>query len=125
DPSTVKGYTRTSATVTQADNTTFREASVMVSDTMRIVGIDGNYNGGTSTGAVNYGVEPWTYRYQRNLTGDFSCMLSNQLEQAALNSSNPATPVGDPKTPIFTAEPGDKFRFRLTHPFGTGNSQVF
>jgi hypothetical protein len=125
DPSTVKGYTRTSATVTQADNTTFREASVMVSDTMRIVGINGQYNGGTSTGAVNYGAEPWTFRYQRNVTGDFSCMLSNQLEQAPLNASNPATPMGDPKTPIFTAEPGDKFRMRLTHPFGTGNSQVF
>ena len=126
DPATVKGYTRTSATVTLADNTTtFREASVMVSDTMRVVGINGNYNGGTSTGAVNYRVEPWTYRYQRNLTGDFSCMLSNQLQQAPLNPSNAATPMGDPKTPIFTAEPGDSFRFRLTHPFGTGNSQVF
>jgi len=37
--------------------------------------------------------------------------------------------VGDPETPIFTAEIkngiGQAARFRLTHPFGTGTSQVF
>ena len=93
----------------------------MISDTMRIVGIGGNYNGGTSTGAVNYGVEPWDFRYANNLTGDFSCMLSNQLQQATGTQPH----IGDPKTPIFTAEIGSPFRFRLTHPFGTGNSQVF
>jgi hypothetical protein len=40
-------------------------------------------------------------------------MLSNQLVG------------GDPKTPIFTAEVGDKVRFRLAHSFGTGTSSVF
>jgi hypothetical protein len=115
---------RTSATVTLPDNTTFREAAIMISDTMRIVGINGNYDGGTSTGAVNYRVEPWSFRYANNLTGDFSCMLSNQLQQA-FNPPPPLTPMGDPKTPIFTAEVGVPFRFRMTHPFGTGNSQVF
>jgi hypothetical protein len=49
-------------------------------------------------------------------------MLSNQLWNAP---AMPATSVGDPQTPIFTAEVGDKVRFRLTHPFGTGTSQVF
>jgi hypothetical protein len=125
DPSTVKNYTRTAATVTLADNTTFREGSIMISDTMRIVGIGGNNNGGTSTGAVNYGVEPKTYRYP-NPTPDLSCMLSNQL---ALTTKPPTTPpfpqIGDPRTPIFTAGVGDRFRFRMTHPFGTGTSQVF
>jgi hypothetical protein len=122
DPSTVKDYTRASATVTMADNTAFREAAIMISDTMRIVGIGGNYSGGTSTAAVNYRVEPWNFRYASNLTGDFSCMLSNQLGQA----NSPALPaIGDPKTPIFTADPGNQVRFRMTHPFGTGNSQVF
>ena len=43
-------------------------------------------------------------------------MLSNQLIQQVQK---------DPQTPIFTAEVGDKVRFRLTHPFGTGTSQVF
>jgi manganese oxidase len=122
DPSTVKNYTRASATVTLPNNTSFREASMMISDTIRIVGIGGNYSGGTSTGAVNYRVEPWNYRYASNLTKDFSCMLSNQLAQA----NNPGVPaIGDPKTPIFTADPGNQVRFRMTHPFGTGNSQVF
>jgi manganese oxidase len=121
DPTKVKDYTRAAATVTLADNSTFREAAIMISDTMRVVGIGGNYQGGTSTGAVNYRVEPWNYRYASNLTGDFSCMLSNQLEQ--VNSPPPA--IGEPKTPIFTAEVGNAVRFRMTHPFGTGTSQVF
>jgi hypothetical protein len=125
DPSTVKNYTRTSATVTQADGTTFREASVMISDTMRIVGIGGNYNGGTMTGAVNYGVDPWDFRYRNNTTTDFSCMLSNQLQQPPVGGGASPAAMGDPKTPVFTAGVGDKFRFRLTHPMGTGNSQVF
>ena len=43
-------------------------------------------------------------------------MLSNQLIQSAAQ---------DPQTPIFTAQPGDKVRFRMAHPFGTGTSQVF
>jgi hypothetical protein len=33
--------------------------------------------------------------------------------------------IGEPKTPIFTAAIGDKVRFRMTHPMGTGDSQVF
>ena len=40
-------------------------------------------------------------------------MLSNQLVSQ------------NPQTPIFTAAVGDKARFRLMHPFGTGTSQVF
>ena len=40
-------------------------------------------------------------------------MLSNQLVG------------GDPKTPIFTADPGERVRFRMAHPYGTGTSQVF
>jgi hypothetical protein len=44
--------------------------------------------------------------------------LSNQL-------AGPGGQVGDPKTPILTAAIGDKVRFRMTHPFGTGTSQVF
>ncbi|MDQ2921517.1 MAG: hypothetical protein M3R52_07905, partial [Acidobacteriota bacterium] len=56
------------------------------------------------------------------LITDFSCMTSNQLWK---DPTMPATPVGDPQTPIFTAAVGDKARFRLAHPFGTGTSQVF
>jgi manganese oxidase len=99
--------TRTSATVTLPNNGgTFREFSLMISDNIRIEPTVG-YT------AINYRSEPWQFRYEGNATQDFSCMLSNQLVG------------GDPQTPIFTANIGDKTRFRLTHPFGTGTSQVF
>src|ERR1044072_5283895 len=73
---------------------------------------------GTNTGAVNYASEPWSFRYQNNATNDFSCMTSNQL---AFGGGQ----VGEPATPILSAVKGDKVRFRMTHPFGTGTSQVF
>lgn len=105
---------RTSATVTLPTKKTFREFSLMISDAIRV--------NGDNTGAANYRTEPWNFRYTDNITGDFSCMLSNQLQTA---QTNPQTALGDPKTPIFTAAVGDSVRFRLTHPFGTGTSQVF
>jgi hypothetical protein len=105
---------RTSATVTLPDSSTFREFSLMIGDSVRI--------NGNNTGAVNYRSEPWSFRYHDNSTGDFSCMLSNQLPQVL---PSPTQPVGDPRTPVLTAAIGDKVRFRMTHPFGTGTSQVF
>ncbi|MGI9069718.1 MAG: copper oxidase [Pyrinomonadaceae bacterium] len=100
--------TRASATVTLADTTKFREFALMISDDIRI--------SSQNSSAVNYRTEPWSFRYAGNGTKDFSCMLSNQLIQQ---------PQNDPETPIFRAEVGDKARFRLMHPFGTGTSQVF
>jgi hypothetical protein len=99
--------TRASATVTLVDHATkFREFALMISDDMLI-------SGGNSS-AVNYRTEPGSFRYAGNATKDFSCMLSDDLIQQK-----------DPQTPIFAAEIGDKVRFRLAHPFGTGTSQVF
>jgi hypothetical protein len=106
---------RTSATVTPPSIKPFREFSLMISDALRI-------NGDSTGGAANYRTEPWDFRYTNNMTGDFSCMTSNQLETA---QKSPPVALGDPKTPIFTAGAGDSARFRLTHPFGTGTSQVF
>jgi len=106
DPSPSPPTTRASATITLPDATKFREFALMISDDTKIVGQDPG-------GAVNYRTEPWTFRYTGNATTDFSCMLSNQLVN------------GEPQTPIFTAEVGDRARFRLAHPFGTGTSQVF
>jgi len=97
--------TRAAATVTLPDATKFRDFAVMISDDIRIVGVD-------PAGAVNYRTEPKDFRYAGNGTTDFSCMLSNQLVQS------------DPQTPIFTAGVGEKARFRFAHPFGTGTSQV-
>ncbi len=114
EPTPTPPSSRRSATVTLSDSTTFREFALMIGDSIRI--------NGNNTGAVNYSAEPWSFRYHDNNTGDFSCMLSNQLPQVL---PSPTTPVGDPKTPILTAGIGDKVRFRMTHPFGTGTSQVF
>jgi hypothetical protein len=108
-PAPAPPTSRASATVTLADTSTFREFALMISDDIRIIGQD-------PAGAVNYKTEPWNFRYAGNGTTDFSCMSSNQLIQQAQK---------DPETPIFTAALGDKARFRLGHPFGTGTSQVF
>jgi hypothetical protein len=104
---TTKSFTRASATVADPSDKTknFREFVVMISDSERI-------SSGNSS-AINYRTEPKTFRYANNATTDFSCMVSNQLVG------------GDPKTPIFTADPGDRVRFRMAHPYGTGTSQVF
>ena len=58
------------------------------------------------------------FRYNNLNTSDFSCMLSNQLRQKGKLQI-------DPQTPLLTAGVGDPVRFRMTHPFGTGTSQVF
>jgi hypothetical protein len=105
--------TRASATITLPDSTTFREFALMISDAINITF---NPDGSRNSSAVNYRTEPWKWRYTGNVTQDFSCMLSNQLI---------LTGQQDPKTPILTAAIGDKVRFRMMHPFGTGTSQVF
>jgi hypothetical protein len=114
-PASYPPTTRASATVSSPDQTQFREFALMISDSIQVKpGIGGS--------AVNYRTEPWAFRYSDNPTLDFSCMLSNQLPQVL---PSPATPMGDPKTPIFGANAWNQVRFRMTHPFGTGTSQVF
>jgi hypothetical protein len=116
DPSAAPpATTRASATVFSPDKTQFREFSLMISDSIQV-------KPGVGGSAVNYRTEPWAFRYSDNPTLDFSCMLSNQLAQVL---PLPSTPMGDPKTPIFSANAWDRVRFRMTHPFGTGTSQVF
>jgi manganese oxidase len=108
--------TRTSATVTPQSGTPFREFSTMISDSIRIS--QGN------SSAVNYGTEPANYRFSGNTGGDLSCNLSNVLVRNPA-FTKPADKEGEPKTPIFTADIGQRVRFHMTHPFGTGTSQVF
>jgi hypothetical protein len=106
-PTPTPPTTRASATVT-AGNTSFREFALMISDDFLI--------SSSNSSAVNYRTEPWAFRYPNTPPpADYSCMQSNQLLQ----------PNNDPQTPIFRAGVGDKVRFRMTHPFGTGTSQVF
>jgi hypothetical protein len=112
-PSSTTDFSRASATVTDGAEArkSFREFVVMISDAIKISG---------ASSAINYRTEPKTVRYpSSNTTKDFSCMLSNQL----INPSHPDQ--GEPKTPIFTAGVGDRVRFRMAHPYGTGTSQVF
>ena len=112
--------TRASATV-KANGSQFREFSVMISDALKT---------SSTTAAVNYRSEPTTERYSPQTLGtnnsnavnvDFSCMTSNQL----VDFNSPPNQMGDPKTPIFSANIGDQVRFRMTHPLGTGDSLVF
>jgi hypothetical protein len=112
-PSSTKNFSRASATITPTDATKeLREFVVMTSDSINV------FQGQTvaTTSSVNYRTEPKNFRYAGNATQDFSCMLSNQLI---------AGPAKEPQTPIFSANPGEKVRFRMAHPFGTGTSQVF
>ena len=107
--------TRASATV-RAGTVRFREFSVMISDALFT---------SDTTSAINYRSEPMMFRYglppNQPVSSDidFSCMTSNLLDQPA------SSPAGEPKTPIFSAAIGDQVRFRMTHPLGTGDSQVF
>jgi hypothetical protein len=102
---------RASASVS-GSNVKFREFAVMISDALIT---------SSTSSAINYRTEPKSQRFLPSAT-DFSCMTSNLLTQPG---SSPATAIGEPKTPIFTAAVGDQVRFRMTHPFGTGDSQVF
>lgn len=121
---------RASATVTMADGS-FREFVAMISDDINIspsISYGAMQSNGkrakkatANSSAVNYRTEPSSLRYAFNATRDFSCMTSNQLIGGTIN----APPNGDPVTPIFTAKPGDQVRFRMTHPYGLGTSQVF
>ncbi|HWT03203.1 MAG TPA: hypothetical protein VN256_23325 [Pyrinomonadaceae bacterium] len=116
-PGATPPTTRAQATVTLSDGTTrFREFALMISDNMIIS--KSTLNGSLNTSAVNYRTEPMDWRYNNLNATDFSCMLSNQLKQKGRLQI-------DPQTPLLTAGVGDPVRFRMTHPFGTGTSQVF
>src|SRR5215213_9961216 len=105
---------RTSATITLPTGASFREFSIMLSDALVS-------SSSTPITAINYSTEPANKRFATSGT-DVSCMTSNTL---AAPGSNPAVQIGEPKTPIFKANPGDQVRFRMSHPLGTGNSEVF
>jgi manganese oxidase len=109
------GKSRASATISPpAGGVKFREFSIMLSDALIT-------SAAKPLTAINYRTEPAFQRFA-NAGTDVSCMTSNTL---AAQGSNPATAIGEPQTPIFKANPGDQVRFRMTHPLGTGNSEVF
>jgi manganese oxidase len=109
---------RASATVTTPTGT-FREFSIMLSDALIT-------SAPQAINAINYRTEPVFQRFL-NPNGDVSCMTSNTLADPVKKDpvTNGPVQIGDPQTPIFRANPGDQVRFRMTHPLGTGNSEVF
>ncbi|HEY0379747.1 MAG TPA: hypothetical protein VGC87_22700 [Pyrinomonadaceae bacterium] len=108
--------TRAQATVTLGGGaSTFREFALMISDNMVIS--KSTAGGQLNTSSVNYRTEPMDFRYNNLNATDFSCMSSNQLNQKSKFQI-------DPVTPVVTADVGQAVRFRMTHPFGTGTSQV-
>ena len=109
------GKSRASATISPpAGGVKFREFSIMLSDALIT-------SASQPLTAINYRTEPAFQRFAKSGT-DVSCMTSNTLAQPG---SSPAVAIGEPQTPIFKANPGDQVRFRMTHPLGTGNSEVF
>src|SRR5678816_4818732 len=108
------GLTRTAARITPPTGQPYREFSIMLSDAL-ITSAPQPIN------AINYSTEPNFQRFLNTGT-DVSCMTSNTLADPTKTTP---TQIGDPQTPIFKAQPGDQVRFRMTHPLGTGNSEVF
>ena len=120
--------TRTSATVTKIDGTTFREFVLVFQDNINL----SNDNGpipltageedpeDSGQQAFNYRTEPmwkrmgYTAETPLGVTGglDFTNVLSNTQVN------------GDPVTPVFTAKAGDAVRFRVLHPAGHQRNHV-
>jgi len=107
------GKSRASATVTTQGGQGYREFSIMLTDSLIT-------SAPQPITAINYRTEP-TFQRFLNPGTDVSCMTSNTLAKPG----SPAVPFGEPQTPIFRAEIGNQVRFRMTHPLGTGNSEVF
>ena len=109
--------TRASALITPKDGAPFREFVAMISDDIKISPSLDKSNkpiNPANSSAINYRTEPRSFRYANFATKNFSCMTSNSLQS-----------IGEPETPIFSADPGEAVRFRMAHPMGLGTSQVF
>jgi hypothetical protein len=105
-------HTRAAATITKPDETSFREAVVIVQDDLFI-----DYS------ALNYRTEPFSYRY---LNPDF-LVNSPSLPSPGLGISRSQSDTlvsADPQTPVFPAEAGKPLRIRVLHPAGL-DEQVF
>ncbi|HEX3249157.1 MAG TPA: hypothetical protein VHS05_07000, partial [Pyrinomonadaceae bacterium] len=111
------GKSRASATITPPAGVKFREFSIMLSDALIT-------SAPRPITAINYRTEPAFQRFANTGT-DVSCMTSNTLASPAVPTPTPPVQIGEPQTPIFRANHGDQVRFRMTHPLGTGNSEVF
>ncbi len=122
--------TRTAATVTRPDGSSFREFVVVFQDDINLRFGDGSAIPVTAAEedaedsgqkALNYRTEPMWFRMgyapdtplTTTRTFDFSNVLSNSQVG------------GDPKTPVFTAQAGQEVRFRVVHPGGHSRNHIF
>jgi hypothetical protein len=114
----------TSAVVTKADNTTFREFVVVMQD---------DANGISGAAGLNYRSEPMYFRYSNppGIASQSRCptignpgLDINNCPDVWLSFSNRLVQA-DPQTPVFTASAGQPARFRLVQPGGSTNGQVF
>lgn len=121
---------RTSATVTKSDSTTFRDFVLLFQDDINLRFGDGSAVPNTAEAedpedsgqkALNYRTEPLWKRMgfapdtllTTTRTFDFTDVLTN------------AKVGGDPVTPVFTAKKGTAIRFRVLQPGGHARNHVF
>lgn len=134
---------RTSAVITKADNSVFREQVLVYQDDINMRFGNGSavpfvtgMEDGEDTGlkAFNYRTEPLWFRMganplstpEQNKELDFTNSLSNSLAGLGPDPTNP-TPANalDPVTPVFNVKAGNEVRLRLLHPGGHTRNHVF
>lgn len=141
----VDADTRTAATVTLADGSTFREFALVFQNDLNLrctgCGIGpGDDDAGPAADAdavpnladsedpedsgqkaLNYKTEPMWLRLgfapNQDLEGTRTLDFTNALSNSQVG--------GDPETPVFTAEAGTPVRFRVVHPGGKARNNVF
>lgn len=124
----------TSAVVTKADHTTFREFVVVTQDDATIkIASPGQDPAPVGAAAINYRSEPMSFRYTAppGIASQTPCPTNsnpgldmNGCSDVWLSFSNNLVQA-DPQTPVFTANAGQPVRFRLVQPGGSTNGQVF
>ena len=98
--------TRTSVNVSDKSNATlFREFVLLTQDDLLLSQV-------TSSG-FNFGTEPFRFRGARS------------MNVAKAVSDQQVNPPADPQTPVFAVNAGTPVRWRLLHPGGLGNADVF
>ena len=134
---TTDAGTRTSATVTKTDGTSFREFVVLFQTDVNLR-FGSAWNGFTLGGPVpnladaedpedsgqkglNYRTEPLWFRMGFRPDRPLSETRTFDFRQSLAN----AQVGGDPRTPVFTATGGQSVRFRVLNPGGHARNQAF
>jgi len=149
---TVDAGGTTSASVTKAGGSTFRDfsniaakgASIYYADTYPVENLLGEGTFGVAEDAqdmggmaINYGNEAMWLRFGRNpvvAAGNAKCNGATGGAAECLGGLDSATAEqafhnslvgGDPQTAVFTAAPGQEYRMHVLMPFGPGRGSTF